>query len=244
MDDSPASTNLTFGALTGVTATTATSTASLTSLPGLTVTHTVQPATAAPNALFRVHVKITNATGATVTNLKYVRVMDWDVPPTEFSELVTIVGVGTTTLLERSHDDGFATANPLVDSTGATGTNNTDFIRNGPADHGAYFRFNFGSLADGASYEFDIYYGAAASQAAAVSAITSEAIELYTLGQSNGPADGTPATYIFGFKGVGGVPVGPPVPAGPVEIPTQSEWMLALMALLLAATAGFALKRR
>ncbi len=78
-------------------ASTATSTTSLTSLPGIVVKQEYLPSTNAPDALFRDHVTITNTTGADVTDLKYVRVMDWDVPPTEFSEYVTIKGTGTTT---------------------------------------------------------------------------------------------------------------------------------------------------
>lgn len=200
---------LSFGALTGVTGSTATATASITSLPGITITQAYQPASNAPGALFRNHVTITNTTGAAVNDVKYVRVMDWDVPPTEFSEMVTIRGTASTTLLEQSHDNGFSTANPLgVTAPIIAGTLDIDFTDSGPADHGAYFRFNFGTLEDGESIEFDIFYGAAGSETAALAAIAAEGLELYSLGQSNGGSStGTPATYIFGFTGVGGVPV-------------------------------------
>jgi hypothetical protein len=244
MDDSTTGVNLTYGALTGVTASTATSTVSLTSLPGLTVIHQVQPATAAPATLFRMHVTIRNTTGAAVNDVKYVRVMDWDVPPTEFSELVTIRGVATTTLLERSHDDGFETGNPLTDSSSGimSGTLNTDFTKKGPDDHGAYFRFRIGTIADGGSFEGDIYYGAAATESAALAAITAEGIELYSLGQSNGTVGGAPATYVFGFKGVGGIPVGGPVAA--TEIPTLSQWGLILLTGLIGASVALVRRAR
>jgi type IV pilus assembly protein PilY1 len=86
----------------------------------------------------------------------------------------------------------------------------TDFTDNGPNDHGAYFRFNFGSLADGESTTFDIFYGATGTEAEAIAAISAESIELYSLGQSSGgQVTGEPATFIFGFSGVGGVPVEP-----------------------------------
>lgn len=207
--------NLTFAAPTGVTGSTATFTSSLTSLPGLVVTQTYQPSTNAPGALFRVHTTISNGTGAAVTNVKYVRVMDWDVPPTEFAEFVTIKGTGVATLLEVSHDDGFATANPLASTTGITAAcNNADCIDIGPSDHGAYFRFNFGTIADGASQEFDIFYGAAGSESGALAAISAEGIGLYSLGQSSGgEVSGSPATYIFGFTGVGEPPKPVPEPA-------------------------------
>ncbi|MBL8702833.1 MAG: PEP-CTERM sorting domain-containing protein [Alphaproteobacteria bacterium] len=201
--------------LTGVsfssTATTATSIVGLTSLSGLTVKHEFAQADNAPGALFKAVVTISNNTGSAVNDVKYVRVMDWDVPLTEFSEYVTIKGTATTTLLEHSNDNGFGSANPLVTPAAIVGgTINTDFNDSGPADHGAYFRFNFGALDDGESATFTIFYGATASERTALAAIAAEGIELYSLGQasSEGGAEfGTPATFIFGFKGVGGVPV-------------------------------------
>ena len=211
--------NLTYGALTGVTGTMATSTTSLASLPGITVTQAYQPSTNAPGALFRDRVTITNTTGATVNDVKYVRVMDWDVPHTEFNEFVTIRGTGTTTLLEESGSNGFNTANPLGSYWDRfdPACHNQDCIKNGPRDHGAYFRFNFGSLADGESYSFDIFYGAAGNEAGAFSAITAEGLELYSLGYSTTYdslgrpyANTNSPTYVFGFKGVGGEYVPPP----------------------------------
>ncbi len=216
--------NLTFGAPTNVSASTVTTTATLSSLPGISVKQEYAPASS--GALFSVKVTITNNTGATVNDVKYVRVMDWDVPPTEFNEFVTIRGTATTTLLEKSHDDGFASANPLTNSSGSSGTNDTDFTDNGPADHGAYFRFNFGSLADGASYDFNIFYGAAASESAALTAIGAQGLELYSLGQSNGgETTGAPATFIFGFSGVGGTPV------DPTDVPEPGTLLLSGIAL-------------
>jgi type IV pilus assembly protein PilY1 len=184
---------------------------SLTTLPGLKVTQVYQTSTNAPGALFRVAVTITNDTAGTLDNVRYVRVMDWDVPPTEFSEFVTIKGTATTTLLERSHDNGFNTANPLGgDAPLTASTVDVDFTDVGPTDHGAYFRFNFGSLAAGASYSFDIFYGASGTEAGALAAIAAEGLELYSLGQSRGgEATGAPATFVFGFRGVGGVPITP-----------------------------------
>lgn len=201
------------------TSSTANTTASVTTLPGLTVTHAYAPS-AASNSLFVATVTITNATTASLSDVRYVRVMDWDVPPTEFDEFVTIKGTATTTLLELSHNDGFDSPNPLETTeeiflTDGT-TTDVDFEDFGPEDHGAYFKFNFGALAAGESYTFSIYYGAAGSEGEAIAAIAAAGIELYSLGQSSGasgPTTGTPATYIFGFKGVGGVPVEPvPLP--------------------------------
>jgi type IV pilus assembly protein PilY1 len=186
-----------------------TTTVEMTSLPGLTVRHAYAPADNAPEALFKVVVTIRNDTNEAVDNVKYVRVMDWDVPPTEFDEFVTIRGTATTTLLEKSHNNGFNTADPLEDFGPLNAaTVDVDFTDNGPNDHGAYFRFNFGTIEAGAEYMFTIFYGAAATEGAALAAIAAESIELFSLGQSNGgQRTGAPATYIFGFAGVGGVPV-------------------------------------
>ncbi len=225
--------NLTFaGIVAGVT--TAVSSVTLTSLPGLAVTHSAAPSAAAPGALFEVKVKITNSTGGALSDVKYVRVMDWDVPLTEFAEFVTIGGTATTTLLERSHDNGFNTANPLGgDSSIIAATEDVDFVDSGPTDHGAYFRFNFGTIAAGESFEFSIFYGATGTESAAFAAMTAAGIELYSLGQSSPPSGdptlGTPATFIFGFKGVGGV-----------ALPTPGSLALVGLALLGAG----ALRRR
>jgi type IV pilus assembly protein PilY1 len=222
-------------------ATTATSNVHLTALPGLTVEHAYSEADNAPSALWKSVVTITNNTGADVTDVKYVRVMDWDVPLTEFSEFVTIIGTATTTLLEKSHRNGFDTSDPLGSGCDATGCGyggvDVDFVDSGPADHGAYFRFNFGTIADGDSYTFTIFYGATASERTALAAIAAEGIELFSLGQSSppsgDPADGTPATFIFGFSGVGGTPV--------VTVPLPGTLPLLAIAML---GAGWLSRRR
>jgi hypothetical protein len=221
--------NLTFGAPTGVTTTSVTTMASLTTLAGLTVSQSYA-VSGATSALFQNTVTIKNTTGAAVTDVKYVRVMDWDIPPTEFSEYVTIKGTATTTLLEKSHNNGFNTANPLSDfGARDPSTVDVDFTDNGIDDHGAYFRFNFGTLEDGEEYTFSIFYGAAGNETDALAAIGAASIELYSLGQSSTggvPGNSSP-TFIFGFAGVGGTPQ---EPGG--EVPEPGS--LALMGLALA----------
>lgn len=154
---------------------------------------------------------ITDDTGSAISDLRYVRVMDWDVPPTGFSEFVTIGGATTTALLETSHDGGFSSADPLGSSSPENpATLNVDFADDGPDDHGAYFRFNFGDLGSGETREFSIYYGAAPTEAAAFAALSAENIELFSLGQNSDPGGsntGEPATFIFGFAAIGGTPV-------------------------------------
>ncbi len=199
------------------TASTATSVVSVTSLPSLVVSQTYFPAPAAPGVLFQNKVTITNTGASTISNVRYVRVMDWDVPPTEFDELVTIRGTATTTLLDVSHNDGFATANPLASTFPITAsTLNADFTDVGPLDHGAYFNFLYGDLAAGESWEFSVYYGASTSESAVLGALGDVGIELYSLGQSrDGGSTGAPYTFAFGFAGVGGTVVLPPSSAVP-----------------------------
>jgi type IV pilus assembly protein PilY1 len=208
--------NLTVDSFTS-TASTATSVVHLSSLPGLSVKQEYFPSSA-PGALFEDKVTITNTTGATATDVRYTRVMDWDVPPTEFSEFVTIGGLPATNVLFTS-DNGFATANPLGTGRGDIGgcPVSANFTDCGASDHGALFDFGFGALADGESRSFSIFYGATPTESGAFAALGAVGAEVYSLGQSNtvgGPTDGTPATYIFAFKGVGGTPV-PPVDAVP-----------------------------
>lgn len=225
------------------TASTATSTVTVTSLPTLMVTQAYAPATeaGASDVLFRNTVTITNTGAATITDVRYVRVMDWDVPPTEFSEYVTIRGVAGALyhpvlnpggLLQRSHNDGFETANPLVNGAPITGsTLNADFTDLGVFDHGAYFRFGFGDLAAGETKTFSVYYGAGTSQLQVENALGAVGIELYSLGQSStagGPTLGTPYTYAFGFKGVGGTVVLP----NPGAVPEPSTYGLIGAAML------------
>jgi hypothetical protein len=195
----------------GATGTTATSAVNLTGAPVL-VTHAYGPSLAAD--VFQVNVTITNtSTTETLTDVHYRRAMDWDVPPTEFSEFVTHQGVVANLLANGGNitfasDNGFANSNPLV----AAGfldplTVNTDFIDNGPSDHGSVFDFAFGDLTPGQSRIFNIFYGSASSEGGALAAIAALGTDVYSFGQNSlpgGATTGNPATFIFAFGGVGG----------------------------------------
>jgi hypothetical protein len=229
--------NLTVLASPAPTASSLTSNTRLTNTAGLTVSQAYS--VAVPGVLFENTVTIRNTTGGTLNDVKYVRVMDWDVPFNEFQEVVTIFGSGTTTALEYSNNQGFASANPLAADPGSINGApvggsliNGDFTDLGPADHGAYFRFNFGSLADGEEVTFSIFYGAAGTEADMLAALFAAQVELYSLGQSSitagptfppfpgDPTLGTPITYAFGFRGVGGVVIPGDVP----EPATVAVW--------------------
>jgi type IV pilus assembly protein PilY1 len=193
------------------TASTLVSTTHLTSLAGLSIVHDYHPSVS--DSLYEATVTITNGTGADIADLRYRRVMDWDVPPTTFDEFVTIEGALLGDLID-SCDDGFETADPTEDCTSIlAGTKNVDFEDSGPFDHGASFTFGFGPLAAGASKTFKIYYGAAATEAAALAALIAvDAEGIYSFGQASslgGPDPGVPATFIFGVGGVGAPPVAP-----------------------------------
>jgi hypothetical protein len=194
----------------------------LTSLPGVTIAHDYHPS-ASPN-LYEATVTITNTTAATVTDVRYNRTMDWDVPPTDFNEFVTLKGAGLGDLID-SCDDGFESANPLSDCSAiVAGNEDANFTDVGPFDIGARFTFGFGDLAAGASKTFKIYYGAAGSESAALAALALAGAEgIYSLGQSNGgQTSGAPATFIFGFGGVGA----PPIDPDPTAVPEPASMLL------------------
>lgn len=222
------------------TATTATAVTNLSSVP-LQITQAYAPSAGAPTVLFQNTVTLKNTGDGTLTDVRYARAMDWDIPPTEFHEVVTIQGLPATKLL-FSNDDGFCTPDPILDVNSSAcpdevaGTDNTNFTKVGPADHGAMFVFKFGDLAAGASTTFTIYYGAANNEAAAMASLSGVGAGLYSLGYSNtsGVANTASGVWVFGFGGVGG---SAPTGGGTAVVPTLSQWGLILLALLMMAAA-------
>lgn len=199
----------------------------------LRVTHDYHPSLVTPN-LYEVLVTVQNISASPV-DLRYRRVMDWDVEPTPFDEFSTI-NPGTAVELLFDSNDGFASADPLAGPSdlGSTGA----FTDAGPDDHGALFDFGFGTLAAGATKTFRTFYGAAGTETEALNAIQAVGAEVYSLGQPNttdGPTLGTPNTFIFAFSGVGGPPILPtftptatntltntPTPTNTVAVPTAT----------------------
>ena len=209
--------NITVDSFTS-TASTATSIVHLTTLPGLSIKQEYFPSSA-PGVLFQNKVTFTNTTGAAVTDLRYTRAMDWDVPPTEFSEFVTIGGLPAANVLATS-DNGFAVPNPYSGRGDLAGCGtNINFTDCGPSDHGAVFDFGFGSLADGESRSFNIYYGAADSEADAFAALGEVGAEVYSFGEANEFGHASNQPYIFAFGGVGGTALPDPTPTSTVPEP-------------------------
>jgi hypothetical protein len=205
----------------------------------LSVKHEFMPSSSTPN-MYEVKVTLQNDSKTeTLTELRYRRTMDWDIPPTPFHECVSIFFNDQPKDLEYATDDGFESQNPLSDTSNSgrvfscpTGGSPCPVYDNGPADHGANFQFLFKeddgvtnvSLPPGEKLEFFIFYGAAANKLAADGALAAVGAELASYGYAPGSTgcsatnDGSPGVYIFAFKGVGATPVFTPVlvPAGQV----------------------------
>jgi hypothetical protein len=199
-------------------------------VPVLRVTHDFHPA-AQTSLLYEVTVTLENVSDAPIGDLRYRRLMDWDIAPTTFSEFVTIE-TGNAVDIAATTDNGFDTPNPLVPSSPALFSG--EAVDSGPSDHGALFQFEFADvtpetpLAPGESKSFTIFYGGAFNEPDALAALGAVGAEAYSFGQPNlsPPEDhGEPNTFIFAFQGVGGDPVVPsdPVVHPPVSIPGWGE---------------------
>ena len=198
-------------------------------LPGyeLRVVHDYHPSEISPN-LYEATVTMTNIGSENIADLRYRRVMDWDIEPTPFAEWVTVANTAASRQLLFDSDQGFAGSDPLsgpahAHSEGECGagyTGTCDFSNLGgggvypavtdPADHGALFDFGFGSLAPGKARVFQIYYGAAPSRASAVSAIEAQGIGVYSLGEPNCGAPSALTGLCAGIAPFGGVADGLP----------------------------------
>lgn len=198
------------GGTFGITGNTASSTVFMNGAP-VTISHFYGPSLQSDT--FQAQVKITNTGATTLENLVYRRAMDWDVPPSPFSEYVTHGGVTANLLanggnVKFASNNGFATSNPLVYAESIDeSTINTDFDKVGPNDHGSVFDFSFGSLTAGQTRTFNIYYGTAPTEASARAKIAALGANVYSLGQPAGFADGG------GGEGGGDVPSAPGDPA-------------------------------
>jgi len=201
----------------------------------LEVKHVFGPSALRPDELFEAVVTMTNISGNTLTNVRYNRTMDWDIPPTEFSEIVTIKGAaasaasGTKPKVFTSGNNGFRNPN-VFGHTGWWGyikypeyRNNQDRERLGPADHGFTATFDFDNLQCGEAHTFKIYYGAAETRALILEALAEEGVSIYSLGEPNGARTSSNVTYAFGFKGLSGTALAPSLPEKIAVLPGGVE---------------------
>ncbi len=204
---------------------------------GLQVTQTYS--SAAGGKLFKVKVELENTTGASLTDVRYARTLDWDVSPGYFGSNYTTVYGGTPTgpggkVLSTSTNP-FAVPNPLVLRSQEQDLNVVDSA----GDKGGYFVFVFGDLASGASETFDTYIGADSSVSGLLAALGSVSAEAYSYTTGNTPGtDGysyAPA-YGYGFVGLGLVST---LPGAGGTVPEPGT-----IVLLGAALVGMRLLRR
>ncbi|MEW9672574.1 dockerin type I repeat-containing protein [Ammoniphilus sp. 3BR4] len=186
----------------------------------LKVTHEYKPAST-PN-LYVVEVTMENIGTDEIGDLRYRRVMDWDIAPRTFSEHVEL-HVGNAANVIRATTDGFHSANPLYiyspSSGGPAATlipGSPDYMSTYATDQGSLFDFGFGSLAVGETRTFKTYYGAAETRDQILNALANEGAEVYSLGIPSGssgePLFNGPHIFAFGFGGVGGTVIAPPAP--------------------------------
>ena len=200
-------------------------------VPTLRLTQDFHPSPTTAD-LYEITTTLVNRTDTPLTDVRYERLMDWDIEPTPTSEFVTINrGAPPPANLLYSDDNGFGDTFPFSARTAESGngpadptTVNANYVDKGPSDHGARFTFSFGTLAAGGgdSKQFFLYYGATGTEADAGAAVSAAALEMFSYGQPNvpdgadadtladGPAQGKPNTFIWGFRAVGGRPIIPP----------------------------------
>src|SRR3954454_8468621 len=124
--------------------------------PALRLTQNFHPSPTSPN-LYEITTTLENLTDAPLSDVRYERLMDWDIEPTATREFVTVNrGKTPPATLIYSDDNGFGDTLPFSDRSEALGngpldpaTVNADYVDNGPADHGARFTFSFGELTAG-----------------------------------------------------------------------------------------------
>lgn len=142
---------------------------------------------------------------------------------------------GSSPYLYRMTNDGYSSANPLANPFGKCGdppgsspcvdpyheiNGGGAFSDNNPTDQGSMFDLSLPSLVPGASVQFPLFYGAAASKTAALSTLTAVDADAYALAlPESQPSTGTPNTFILTFR-LAGVTVTNPPPPPVVPPPT------------------------
>ncbi len=176
----------------------------------LEVTHFYRPSAKTP-FLYEIDVTLRNVSKVDYRDVRYTRVMDWDVEPTPFADIITLIGnPARPSPLRYSDDNGFVRGLPFETRVPITPTTaNQDFTDLGPYDHGAVLDFAFtgpqlgpdSALKPGESKKITIFYGAAPTEAQAVEAVNAVGAEVFSFGQTaTGGQTGAPNTFIFGYE--------------------------------------------
>ncbi len=184
----------------------------------LRVSHSFAPSGSAN--LYEMSVSLTNVSAADMTDLRYTRTIDWDIEPTAFNEVLSFGGVSAAASLLRISTAPNASPNPFGERDQIVSGSSSI----GPGDLGTTFDFAFGTLRQGETLAFKIYYGAAENQALALTALGSVAAELFAIASAACDTDvggigcAMPSNaFMVGFSGVGGTPISTgdvPIPAG------------------------------
>ena len=140
---------------------------------------------------YLLRVRITNV-GDHDTELRYRRVVDWDVAPTAFDEIVSME-TGDLPEIVFASNDGFADPNPLsrLSTRGAKG----NFAGYGPKDQGSLMDFDFGRLGAGETKAFTLAYGAAESETDAEAVLDQLGAKAYSVATASS-GDVRPAYFL------------------------------------------------
>lgn len=190
---------------------------------GLEVTHAYSYVS---DTLFKVTVTLKNTTAGSLSDVRYARVLDWDVDPGFFASNFTTVYGGTPSgpggKVLHTSTNPFVFADPLNPPTENANTNVTNLA----GDLGSFFVFGFGSLAAGASETFDTFIGAESTVSQLLASFTSAGVEAYsfTTGNATGRDGSTAPAYGYGFAGLDLPPIG--------TTPTPGALLLSGLALV------------
>ena len=164
----------------------------------LYIRHQFRPASGRPgcSGAYEIKVTIENRACDPVADVIYRRVLDWDIDPTPFRELLTIAGVGVDPFFEFVTNDGFCNPRPSTDCDNDYNFDGLDTVDFGPFDQGATFQINVGQLEFGERAIFRMFYGFFATEAEALECVDGGKMNLFSLGQDENQEN----TFLFGFR--------------------------------------------
>jgi hypothetical protein len=174
------------------------------------VTHDYKPSISP--YLMQVDVTIGNIGDTNFEDVHYRRNMDLDIDPTPFYEVITHMGVETTSALVHSSNNRKCRVEVGTTCIGDEGTNNVSFHDFGPKDQGSFFQFSLGKIGVNMSRSFKIFFGLTPGEAVANSTLALVQAEVASYGQPSNSTAGLPYTFIVAFSGFQGKTIFPPLP--------------------------------